>query len=284
MTTHRKFIAAPILCGMLFLLSQTACAQTPAGKNGRLLVWSDEFDRDGLPDSSKWSYETGFVRNNEAQYYTYARRENARVENGCLVIEGRKESYPNAAYHAGSSDWREKAGSSSYTSACLITRGKAAWKYGRIEVRARIPHGLGVWPAIWMLGDNEQQVGWPACGEIDIMEFVGHDPTHIHGTIHYAGPVDKKHASAGAEISDPHPYDDFHVYAIEWDSARIDIYYDDKKYNSFLLDKAGKGTDNPFRKPQYLLLNLALGGSWGREIDDAIFPQSFLIDYVRVYR
>lgn len=247
------------------------------------LVWADEFNYTGLPDSSRWDYETGFVRNHEEQYYTYRRAENARVENGCLVIEGRHEKYPNASYEAGSTNWQRAADSAAYTSACLVTKGIAAWKYGRIEVRAKIPQGLGVWPAIWMLGDNEPTVGWPKCGEIDIMEFVGHDSSRIYGTIHYADPENGQHKSKGEHVETSRPYDGFHVYAIEWDESKINIYFDQQLYNSFDTDAAGKGTDNPFRKPQYLLLNLALGGAWGGKIDNSVLPQSFLIDYVRVY-
>ncbi len=234
------------------------------------LVWSDEFDSPGLPDSSKWDYEVGFIRNNERQYYTRERRENARVEAGNLILECRKEPY-TPANHA----------TVEYTAASLITRNKAAWQYGRIEVRAKLPEGKGVWPAIWMLGQNISQVGWPACGEIDIMEFVGKEPGKIHGTVHYA--MDGKHKSDGGRIPTAKPSDDFHIYAIEWSPDRIEFFFDDTKYHTVLTDKAGQGMENPFRKPHYLLINFALGGSWGGPIDEAVLPQKFLVDYVRVY-
>ncbi len=235
------------------------------------LIWADEFNYQGLPDASKWDYEEGFVRNREKQYYTRARAENARVENGMLVLECRKEAFtpPNHA-------------AVEYTAASLITRNKQSWRFGRVEVRAKLPQGKGVWPAIWMLGTNITQVGWPTCGEIDIMELVGKEPNHIYGTLHYS--VAGKHQSDGGRLQTEKPCDDFHVYAAEWSSNRVDFYFDKQKYHSVPLDKAGQGEANAFRKPHYLLINFALGGEWGGPIDDAILPQKYLIDYVRVYR
>ncbi len=235
------------------------------------LAWADEFNYQGLPDKTKWDYEEGFVRNRESQYYTRARLENARVENGMLVIECRKEHFtpPNHA-------------PVEYTAASLTTRHKASWRYGRIEVRAKLPQGKGVWPAIWTLGTNIGAVGWPACGEMDIMELVGKEPNHIYGTLHFA--VAGKHQSDGGRLETEKPSDDFHVYAIEWYPDRVDIFFDGKKYHTVLTDKAGRGEDNPFRKPHYLLLNFALGGDWGGPIDDTMLPQTYLVDYVRVYR
>jgi len=245
------------------------------------LAWSDEFDYTGLPDKTKWDYEEGFIRNYESQYYMRERLENTRVENCMLVIEGRKESVKNSFYKPGSSKEREDREQAQYTSASLITLGKASWRYGRIEVRAKLPQGKGVWPAIWMLGTNFKEVSWPLCGEIDIMEFVGHDPNHVHGTVHYD--VDGQHTFKGNKIETQAPYNDFHIYAIEWFEDRIDVFFDQTKYHTFVIDDAGKGENNRFRKPFYLLINLALGGTWGGEIDDSIFPQKYLIDYVRVY-
>lgn len=245
------------------------------------LVWSDEFDYEGLPDPNKWDYEEGFVRNNEEQYYTRARLENARVEGGFLVIEGRKESFPNPGFKPDSSNWKEKPEYAEYTAASLITLGKASWKYGRVEVRAKLPKGQGVWPAIWTLGVNRSEVRWPACGEIDIMEFVGKEPGLIHANVHYA--MDGERRSKSGRIEVVEPYEDFHVYAMEWHEDRIDFFFDETKYHTVPLDLAGEGSDNPFRKPHYLLINLALGGTWGGEIDETIFPQKYLIDYVRIY-
>jgi beta-glucanase (GH16 family) len=246
------------------------------------LVWSDEFDHDGLPDPAKWNYEEGFIRNQEKQYYTKERKENARVENGVLVIEGRKEQFKNPKYRAGSSNSRSADEFAQYTAASLITSRKASWLYGRLEVRAKLPQGQGVWPAIWMLGDNHTTVGWPSCGEIDIMEFVGHDPNHVHATVHYS--LDGKHKSNGSKLETPAPSNDFHVYAMEWNKDRMDFFFDDQKYHTFELNAADENGQNSFRKPQFLMINLALGGAWGGKIDDAIMPQKFLIDYVRVYK
>jgi beta-glucanase (GH16 family) len=246
------------------------------------LAWSDEFDLPGLPDPARWDYEEGFIRNREKQYYTRARPENVRVEGGYLVIEARKEPFRNRAYREGSRDWRRREKEAAYTSGCVITRHKADWTYGRIEVRARLPHGQGIWPAIWTLGSNRGEVGWPRCGEIDIMEFVGHEPGRIHGNVHFAR--DGEHASHPGVLETEAPYAAFHTYALEWDEERMVFFFDDEAYHTFTLDAAGEGKDNPFRKPQYLLINLALGGSWGGTIDDTVLPQTFLVDYVRVYR
>lgn len=245
------------------------------------LVWSDEFDKPGLPDPAKWDYEEGFVRNNEMQYYTRARKENARVEGGMLVIEGRRETFANARYDAKATRGPASRPSAQYTAASLITRGKAQWQFGRIEVRARIPEGKGVWPAIWMLGANYGQVGWPRCGEIDIMEFVGHTPDLVHATVHYL--KDGKHLSSGNRLKAGSPFDAFHTYAMEWSPERMDFYYDKEKYHTFSISQAEDNDSNPFLKPQFLMINLALGGNWGGQIDDSIFPQKFLVDYVRVY-
>lgn len=232
------------------------------------LVWNDEFDYDGLPDSEKWSYDTGYIANNEKQYYTESRLENARVENGNLIIEARKES------------WEEF----DYTSARLVTRGKESWTYGRFEVRAKLPTGVGTWPAIWMLGTNINEVGWPACGEIDIMENVGFEPRIVHGNVHTEAYNHTKGTNKGDQIELEQPWQEFHVYAIEWYEDRIDFFVDDVQY--FTFEKESDEDDVwPFDKPHYLLLNLAIGGDWGgmEGIDDDIFPQQFLIDYVRVY-
>lgn len=238
---------------------------------GWQLVWSDEFDYQGLPDKAKWGYEEGFIRNHESQYYTRARVENGRVENGMLVIECRKEHFQPKNHDA-----------VEYTSASLTTQRKFDWQYGRIEMRAKIPHGRGVWPAFWTLGSDKSEVGWPRCGEIDVMEYVGKMTNDIYGTIHYF--ADGRHQSNGGKIVAENPSGDFHVYAVEWYTNRVDFYYDNTKYHTALIDKAGEGEENAFRKPHYLILNFALGGDWGGPIDDSILPQKYLIDYVRVYK
>lgn len=251
----------------------------PHGK----LIWSDEFDYHGLPDPAKWGYEEGFIRNREAQYYTVQRKKNARIRKGMLVITARKEKLKNPAYDKESKAWNKSREYADYTSASLTTQHTFSMQYGRIEVRAKVPGGAGTWPAIWLLGTNIPEVSWPRCGEIDIMEFLGRDSLKIYGTCHWADTATGKHRSAGKNISvDPPPSAGFHVYAIDWSPETIDFYYDDRKYFSFDTGQAGAGPDNPFRKPFYLILNLALGG-WGGTIDDTVMPQKFLIDYVRVY-
>lgn len=248
------------------------------------LVWADEFDKPGLPDPAKWTYEEGFIRNREAQFYTCGRAENARVENGVLVIEARREKFLNPNYRPGAqSDWKRASEFADYTSASLTTRGIAAWRYGRIEVRAKLPGGRGMWPAIWMLG-ADRSAGWPACGEIDIMEFVGYEPETIHGTVHTAKYNHVKKTQKGARLQVKAPDKDFHVYAIEWSAERIDFFVDGKKYFTFANEHSGSDAW-PFDKPHYLILNTAVGGSWGgaKGIDSSIFPTRFYIDYVRVY-
>lgn len=252
------------------------------------LVWSDEFDYEGLPNPAKWDFEEGFIRNKEMQYYTRSRKVNVRVENGVLVIEVRREDFKNPQYKAGSKHWKEQREVAHYTSGSINTLGKAAFKYGRVEVRAKMPQGKGMWPAIWMMGTNRTDVGWPRCGEIDIMEYVGKNPNTIHANHHFANPNIKDkavHKSAGqGKLTVSEPHKDFHVYAIEWDEKQIKAFVDDKHYATLNIDEAGKGPDNPFRQPHYLLLNLALGGSWGGKIDDSVLPQKYEIDYVRIFK
>jgi beta-glucanase (GH16 family) len=264
--------------GVLALLIQ------PALSADWQLTWSDEFDKPGLPNSANWNYEEGFIRNNEAQFYTKGRSENARVENGLLVIEARKESFENPAFDPKAPQGgRRRRHFAEYTSASLTTRGKVSWKYGRIEVRAKLPPGRGTWPAIWTLGTNNT-VGWPACGEIDIMEFVGFEPGVVHANIHTAKYNHVKKTGKGSQITIPDCSDAFHVYALEWTPERLDFFVDDKKYFTYANEHSGEAAW-PYDQPQYLILNLAIGGEWGgaKGIDETCFPQRYYIDYVRVY-
>lgn len=256
---------------MLWLLAimSLACAvdKDEAPTN---LIWSDEFDNAGLPDAGKWSYEEGLIRNKELQFYTKARLENARVEDGMLIIETRKDDYKGHPV----------------TSASLITKDKAEWRHVRIEVRAKLPTGLGMWPAIWLLGaEFPETVGWPECGEIDIMENVGFDPLVIHANIHTKAYNHAIGTNKGNSLTVSAPFEDFHVYKLDWYKDRMDFYVDDAKYFTF----ANEGTGNdvwPYDKPLYLILNSAFGGSWGgtKGVDNRILPQKFFIDYVRVFR
>lgn len=262
---HLAFLLACVVVGWGF----SGCAPLPQGKK-RTLVWSDEFNYTGLPDSTKWNYDTGGHGwgNNELQYYTAKRPENARVENGMLTIEARRE------------DWQGRQ----YTSARLITRGKGDWQYGRIEVRARLPKGRGTWPAIWMLASTEP-LEWPDDGEIDIMEHVGWNQNYIHASIHSK----KYNHVAGTQKTDtivvPDASEAFHVYALDWTADSITVSMDDSTYFRFANERTGKDAW-PFSQPFHLLLNVAVGGNWGgaKGIDDSIWPQKMEVDYVRVYR
>ncbi|OGG01472.1 MAG: hypothetical protein A3F83_00965 [Candidatus Glassbacteria bacterium RIFCSPLOWO2_12_FULL_58_11] len=261
-----------------------ACGAARAGE--WKLVWSEEFDKPGLPDSLCWNYEEGFVRNNELQYYTRARKENAFIENGTLVIQAIKEKFKNPSF--GQPEKRRGEMSPEYaefTSASLTTMQRESWTYGRIEVRAKLPAGRGMWPAIWMLGDNIGQAGWPACGEIDIMENVGFNPDTIFGTVHTEKFNHVKKTQKGSHIGILHPDKDFHVYAIEWDSHKIDFFADGSRYFTFENEGTGEAAW-PFDKPQYLILNIAVGGAWGgaEGVDESIFPQRMYVEYVRVYQ
>lgn len=244
------------------------------------LIWADEFDHDGAPDPTKWDYEVGFIRNRESQYYTKARTENARVEQGVLVIEARKENYRNPQVDHKSRDWRHRE-FADYTSSSLTTLGKASWTYCRIEVRAKLPGGPGTWPAIWTLGVDRARHPWPLCGELDIMESVGKAPKRASSNVHF--PNKTKEYTGAVTLQDSYSAA-FHVFAMERYPDRIDFFVDGKKYNTFTVDDAGCGEENPFRKPHYLLINLAMGGIAGGKIDDASLPQKYLIDYVRVYQ
>jgi len=247
------------------------------------LVWADEFshDPDGLPDPAKWNFEHGYVRNHEPQYYTANRLENARVEHGHLIIEIRKESYtpPDASGAADGHAWTDKTiKAANYTSACLDTVGKACWLYGRIEIRAKMPKGNIMWPALWTLGTNITTAGWPRCGEIDLLEML---QTNVaSGNFHYA--INGKHVSSDfAKLLIPTSYSDFHTYTFDWNADRIDLYADGERFTSLDVNKANEKGENPYRKPHYLILNVALHGG---KIDDSIFPQQMVIEYVRVYQ
>lgn len=243
---------------------------TPA--NTRKLIWSDEFETAGLPDTVNWNYDVGGhgFGNNELQYYLANKLENARVENGNLIIEARKEVYQNR----------------SYTSAKLWTKGKVEWKGGRLEVRARLPKGRGTWPAIWMLSAKEP-MQWPRDGEIDIMEHVGFDEGVVHGTIHTEAYNHVKKTQKGKEITVRDATQQFHVYTIDWNTERIAFYVDDQNYYTVTKAETGPFYEQwPFDQPFFLILNLAIGGNWGGQkgVDDTAFPARMEVDYVRVYQ
>lgn len=232
------------------------------------LIWSDDFNYRGLPDSSKWDYEEGFVRNEEKQFYTRERLENVYVRGGKLIIETRKENWEEATY----------------TSASINTLGKQAFSGDfRIEVKAKLPSGKGVWPAIWMMGINRFTDGYPECSEIDIMEFVGHSPGIIHGAFHWLDSAGQKSKlkSVDANLPIKNLHSRYHVYGLERIGKVITLFVDDHRYLQFTVPESAY--PGSFTSPLYLLINTAIGGTWGREIDDRTLPQKFIIDYVRVF-
>lgn len=256
------------------LVTSTFLTQNMKGSEYKL-VWSDEFNDQGLPDSNKWSYNIGNWGwgNNEPQYYTNARVENVRQENGCLVIEARKN------------DMEQQ-----WTSARITTAGKVSFTFGKIEFRAKVPEGRGTWSAGWMLGDAyKDEISWPYCGEIDILECVGFEIDDSsgtglnHATCHTRKYYFKQGNQIGAEIEIDSMNTKFHLYAIEWDENAIHGYLDGKKYYTY--DKNADELEWPFNKPQNIILNLAVGGGWGglKGIDKSYDSHKFIIDYVRVY-
>jgi len=269
---------------ILFLL--TACGhhlnKSIQDKDGYKLMWSDEFNKNGAPDSANWGYEEGFVRNEELQWY---QRENARCENGNLIIEAKREEKPNPRYQAGNNDWRRKREMINYTSSCIITKNKQSFMYGRFEMRARIDISKGMWPAWWTLGVDKR---WPANGEIDIMEY-------------YRGKLLANIACLGKNrnaqwFSNTFNIDSmggtswstkFHVWRMDWTKDIIELYLDDQLLNKVdvdsLVNKDGSGF-NPFRQKHYILLDFAIGGMNGGDPSNTSFPRLFEVDYVRVYQ
>lgn len=264
------FAFGSLLAIFTVMAFQSVNGNEPKEEKGKWkLVWEDDFDYLGLPDSKIWSYEEGYVRNNEAQYYTSERKENARVENGNLIIEARKDNWNG----------------NEITSASIHTYGKKSILYGRVEVRAKLPTGRGTWPAIWMLGNSIRNgTRWPDCGEIDIMENVGYDPDVIHANIHTKAYNHAIGTAKGNKLAVEKPYDNYYTYAVEWYPDRMEFYIDDEQYMVYKNENNGTATW-PFDQPHYLILNLAIGGGWGGQkgIDQSIFPQKYYIDYVKVY-
>lgn len=242
------------------------------------LVWADEFERDGRPNSKKWNYDAGGDGggNGELQYYTEDRPANARVQNGRLIIEARNERWKGHYY----------------TSARLTTEGKGDWTYGRFEVRARLPSGRGTWPAIWMLPSEERYGGehWLDNGEIDILEHVGHEPNRIHTTVHTKAYNALDGSQRTSEIHLPGAESEFNVYALEWTPKEIRGYVNDRLH--FRFENERRSTPDagykewPFDQPFHLVLHLAVGGTWGGQkgVDPSIWPQRLEVDYVRVYK
>jgi beta-glucanase (GH16 family) len=241
---------------------------------GWTLVWNDEFDGSSI-DPTKWEHEVNANGggNNELQYYT-ARSKNSRVEDGHLVIEAHKESY------------KGDEGTREYTSARMRTRGKGDWVYGRMEIRARLPYGQGIWPAIWMLPTDWEYGGWPRSGEIDIMEILGHDPDNVHGTLHFGRAANDKSQDGGSlQMPEGSLRSEFHTYTVEWKEDEIRWYVDDLQYGRVTNWYAPDNTfPAPFDKRFHMLLNVAVGGNWPGSPDaSTVFPQRMEVDYVRVF-
>ena len=275
-----RVISAQLLLLVLVLGSMGHADQAtkPEAKHSAQwrLVWADEFNYTGLPDPKKWDYDVGGEGwgNKELQFYTARRKENARVEDGHLIIEARKEPW----------EGRE------YTSSRLVSRGKGDWTYGRFEVRAKLPSGRGTWPAIWMLPTGWSYGGWPSSGEIDIMEHVGFDADVVHTSVHTQSYNHKINTQKTERLKVPTSRSQFNVYAVEWTPGEIRGYVNDQHFFTFrnerLTNPAADYRQWPFDKPFHLLLNLAVGGTWGGQdgVDPSIWPQRMEIDYVRVYQ
>ena len=265
----------------IFILAVTLVFTTVRGADDWKLVWSDEFNTNGAPNSVNWNYERGFARNNELQWY---QPENAFCTNGLLVIEARRERKPNPNFTTNRPDWRQNRAWIDYTSASLTTRRLREFTYGKFEMRARIDTRLGSWPAFWTLG-AQRRIRWPACGEIDIMEF-------YTGTVlaNFGYGLDGKtkwlaNKKPLAELGGEAWSKEFHTWTMEWDEKKIDLLLDGKLMNHFDLadaDNADRG--NPFHRPEYIILNQAIGGDNGGDPSATAFPLRYEIDWVRVYQ
>ncbi len=269
------FFSFTIVCGLLWTTRPTVCAGNEAGWR---LAWSDEFNgRDGSAvDSTKWSFDVGGKGwgNNELETYT-SRTTNAHVEAGSLVIKAIKETF------TGTDNITRN-----YTSARLLTKHKFTQAYGRFEARIRIPFGQGIWPAFWMLGDNIDTAHWPNCGEIDIMENIGREPSAVHGTFHGPGYSGGKGIGAAYTLTGGRKFsDDFHTFALEWEPNVMRFYVDGKLYQTRTPADLPGGAAWVFDRPFFIILNVAVGGDWpGNPDATTVFPQRMLVDYVRVYR
>ena len=268
-------VTAAAILGLVLLVPS---AKTAIAQKDRLL-WADEFNGPAgtSPDAAKWGFDIGVGQNgwgnNELEFYT-DRTQNAFLDgNGHLIIQAIKETYSGGGV------------TRNYTSARLVTRGKFERAYGRFEARMKLPFGQGIWPAFWMLGNDINTVGWPTCGEIDVMENIGREPFTIHGSLHgpnYSGgnPLTALFTSSdGSRFAD-----NFHVFAIEWEPREIRFYVDEMLYQTRKASELTAGKRWVFDHPFYLLLNLAVGGDWPQNPDaTTIFPQTMMVDYVRVY-
>jgi beta-glucanase (GH16 family) len=271
------------LLGLSALLSVTtsSCGSSPSSTTvppppSYVLTWSDEFSgaNGSLPDSSKWVMETGGNGwgNNELETYTN-RTQNAHIQDGNLVITALQETYTG-------SDGITR----NYTSARIKTAGMLEQKYGRFEARIQIPQGQGMWPAFWMLGNNIGTVGWPTCGEIDIMENIGKESDKVHGSMHGPGYSGGNSLTAADTLASGKFADDFHLFAVEWEPNVVRFYVDSTLYETRTPADMPSGATWVFDHPFFIILNVAVGGDWpGPPDNTTVFPQNMLVDYVRVY-
>jgi beta-glucanase (GH16 family) len=261
-------------------LYQPVCSDSTNTSPKYQLIWSDEFNNEGVPDSTKWRFENGFVRNQEDQWY---QKENAVCSNGNLVITAKKERKANPNYSEGSTDWRKNRPFIEYTSASVVMKKEHAFKYGKMEVRAKIITQTGLWPAIWTLGVNGE---WPSNGEVDVMEYYD---DKILANYAYASQTRYKaiwdsYKKTMKEFP-PNWADSYHLWTLEWTETKMDILLDGVSMNSIDLTKTINKSDgkNPFQQPHYALLNLALGGQHGGSLMNTSFPSQYLVDYIRIY-
>lgn len=257
-----------IYCDGTYLPVNDSGFVAPTSYAGLSLKWSDEFSGNSI-DNNTWNYDLGGNGwgNNELETYTDNSKNSFVTRGGYLVLEARQEPF----------------GSANYTSARMLTMGKKDFTYGRIDVRAKLPKGQGVWPAIWMLGSDIASTPWPACGEIDMMELLGNQPDKIYGTAHWSN--GGQNASLGGSYTMPSGdfSQEFHVFSIAWDSSKIDWYVDNYKY--YTAPKSSMVGSYPFDKPFFIILNVAVGGAWpGNPDGTTVFPQRMIVDYIRVYQ
>ncbi|HVQ39918.1 MAG TPA: glycoside hydrolase family 16 protein [Pyrinomonadaceae bacterium] len=272
--------ALPLVAFLSILVSYSSVGSTVSTSNPAVwsLVWSDEFNgpNSSTVDSAKWSFDIGGNGwgNNELQSYT-SRTTNAKLQDGALVIRALKETY------TGSDNITRN-----YTSARILTRNKFTQTYGRFEARIRVPYGQGIWPAFWMLGDDIGSAGWPKCGEIDIMENIGREPSIVHGTLHGPGYSGGNGISASYALPSSQKFSDaYHTYAVEWEPNVFRFYVDGLLYKTRTPADLPAGQAWVFNHPFFLILNVAVGGDWpGNPNDTTVFPQQMLVDFVRVYQ
>lgn len=278
---HMKNLIVSSLTFLILIGCTQPKIETPLGYN---LVWSDEFEKDGAPNTANWNYEHGFVRNHEFQWY---QPENAFCENGLLVIEGRQEKKENPNFEPESQSWKESREFADFTSSCLITKNLHSWQFGIFEIRARFKTDNGLWPAAWFLGVDGK---WPYNGEIDLIEYYRNT---LLGNACWGSdePFKAKWDDSRKPIesfNDPSWDEKFHVWRMDWDENRIELYVDHFLLNTIdlkeTLNPDGKGPKNPFHQPHYFLVNLAIGGDSGGDPSKTEFPTRYEVDYVRVFQ